>query len=92
MITVVQNDLIDGLSSIISVAQVKKHFPSTCPDCPHGNLAQTPHPRSSDRDYIIGETLSLDVLEVGSTAGKAVLTHSGEGYAVVCIDRGSGMS
>ena len=39
MITIVQNNLIDGLGDEITVDQIAKHFPD-CADCVHGNMAQ----------------------------------------------------
>ena len=107
MITIVQNNLIDGLSDEITVDQIAKHFPD-CADCIHGNMAQKRHPKKADREYKIGETLAIDVFEAGSelrSDGKAtsnsctgrtkktpILTHSGEAYAILCYDRGSGRS
>ena len=37
MITIVQNNLIDGLGDEITVDQIAKHFPD-CADCVHGNM------------------------------------------------------
>jgi hypothetical protein len=47
MITIIENNLIDGLGDEVTVAQVAKHFPD-CADCGHGNMAQKRHPKSSD--------------------------------------------
>jgi len=108
MITIVENNLIDGLGEEVTAAQIAKHFPD-CADCVHGSMVQKRHPKSADRVYKTGETLAIDVFEAGSelrendslpskTVGKTkakktpILTHSGEGYAVLCYDRGSGRS
>jgi len=99
MVTAVENDIVDGLSDVISVEQINKHYPE-CSDCVHANMAQKRHPKKSERIYDIGKTLAIDVFEPGSETlqtmqnGKknsaVILTHTGERYAVVCKDRGSG--
>ena len=88
----VQNNLIGGLGNILKVDQIIKNFPVTCPGCVHGNMAQKRHPREATRIYVTGDTLSIDILEAGGSKEKPNVTHSGENKAVVCIDRGSGMS
>ena len=106
MMTIVENNLIDGLGDEVTVAQISKYFPE-CADCIHGNMAQKRHPKQANRVYEIGKTLAIDVFEAGSellrdtdldSNGKAngkkskILTHSGEAYAVICYDRGCGRS
>ena len=99
MVTAVENNIVDGLSDVISVEQINKHY-SECSDCVHANMAQKSHPKKSERIYDIGKTLAIDVFEPGSETlqtmqnGKKnsaiILTHTGERYAVICKDRGSG--
>jgi len=92
LLTMVRNNLIDGLNAILTVDQINKHFPDNCPDCAHGNLAQKSHPSKASREYVIGNTLSIDILVAGGSKSAPILTHSGEGHAILCVDRGSGMS
>jgi hypothetical protein len=41
---------------------------------------------------VTGKTLSIDVIVGGGDKKHPVRTHSGEGFAVLCIDRGSDKS
>ena len=92
LLTVVRNKLVDGLCDILTPDQISKHFPVNCPGCAHGSLSQKRHPKVASRTYVIGDTLSIDIFYAGGSQSTPVLTHSGEGYAVLCVDRGSGMS
>ena len=89
LISMIENKVLDGFP--LSTQQVKDHF-TECPDCFHGNLSQKRHPREANRVYVTGKTLSIDVIVGGGNKQHPVRTHSGEGFAVLCIDRGSDKS
>jgi hypothetical protein len=89
LISMTENNVIDGFP--LSSQQIKDHF-TECPDCFHGNLSQRRHPQEADRVYVTGKTLSIDVIVGGGDKKHPVRTHSGEGFAVLCIDRGSDKS
>ena len=89
LISMTENNVLDGFP--LSTQQVKDHF-TECPDCFHGNFSQRRHPQETDRVYVTGKTLSIDVIVGGGDKKNPVRTHSGEGFAVLCIDRGSDKS
>jgi len=89
LISMVDNNIYDGFP--LTVKQVKENI-TECPDCYHGNMSQKRHPREAKREYIVGKTMSIDIIVGGGEKKNPVRTHSGEGYAVLCIDRGSDKS
>ena len=89
LISVIENNIFDGLP--LTAKQVKD-YSTECPDCFHGNMSQKRHPKEASRIFIVSKTLSIDIIVGGGNKKNPVITHSGEGYAVLCIDRGSDKS
>ena len=86
---IIRHKLIDGIP--LTEQQVKDNW-TDCPDCPFGNMSQKRHPKEADREYVTGKTMSIDAFVAGGTMASPHLTHSGEGYAILCCGRGSGKS
>ena len=51
---------VDNFPVHLTPASIRKHFPTACPDCPHGNLQRRPSFYSPSASLSIGEEFELD--------------------------------
>jgi hypothetical protein len=108
MIAIVENNLIDGLGDEVTAAQIAKHFPDCADcvhgnmaQKRHPKNADRVYKIGETLAIDVfeaGSELRATDSPSTKTGGKVnskktpILTHSGEGYAVLCYDRGSGRS
>ena len=92
MIQFIKSPSVKDFGSKLTPDQIRKHFPTACPDCPIGNL-QLRHPPAVPVSVEQGACcFELDVKgKWMDAAGKPAKTFSGQQYSITAIDEETGI-
>ena len=92
MCNFVTSPSVHGYKSKLTPAQIRKHFPTDCPDCPLGNL-QLRHPPVVPVPDLEPNTCCFEIDVKGKwmdANGKPTKTFAGQLYSVTAVDVDTG--
>jgi len=92
LISIVENKLIKGLPTELTVQAIRKYFPHDCLPCSIGNLQSLSHPLASifNRKVPIGAWWSIDFKKMsGTDKERQVTSYSGSTHLFIAIDYAS---